>query len=82
MISATMDPRVETYSGYRADERPVRFVWQGRTFEVVEVLERWREPDYACFRVKTNDGKRYLLRQRLGGESEDEAQWLIEPGGS
>lgn len=56
---------VETYSGYKADERPVRFVWNGRRFEVTRILDRWREPDQMCFRVLADDGNVYTLRQHV-----------------
>ena len=46
-----MDLRVETYSGYKADERPVRFEWKGRKLEVTQVLDRWYGPDYSYFRM-------------------------------
>jgi Family of unknown function (DUF6504) len=32
---------VECYAGAKADETPRRFIWQGRTVEVGEVLDRW-----------------------------------------
>ena len=44
---AIMDLRVETYSGYRADERPVRFESKGRKLEVTRLLDRWYGPDYS-----------------------------------
>jgi hypothetical protein len=33
--------QVETYSGYKADERPVRVTIDGRAQEVAEVEDRW-----------------------------------------
>lgn len=52
---------VEGYSGYRADERPVRFVLSGRAYEVVEVEDRWYSPQATYFRVLASDGNRYVL---------------------
>jgi hypothetical protein len=52
---------VESYSGYRADERPVRFVMNGSTYEVIEVEDRWYSPRAMCFRVVASDGNRYVL---------------------
>jgi hypothetical protein len=52
---------VESYSGYRADERPVRFVMSGRSYEVVEVEDRWYSPQGTYFRVGASDGNRYVL---------------------
>ena len=53
---------VETYSGYRADERPTRFVCEGRIIDVQKILQQWREPDADCFRVLGDDGQLYRLR--------------------
>ncbi len=52
---------VECYSGYRADERPVRFVISGRTYEVIDVEDRWYSPRATYFRVVASDGNRYVL---------------------
>ena len=50
-----IDLRVETYSGYKADERPVRFELKGRKLEVTQVLDRWYGPDYSYFRIVADD---------------------------
>ena len=52
---------MECYSGYRADERPVRFVMSGRGYEVIEVEDRWYSPRATYFRVVASDGSRYVL---------------------
>lgn len=57
--------KVECYAGYKAEERPLRFSSQApgaRTFEVKEVLDRWYGPEYQCFKVRADDGNRYILR--------------------
>ena len=33
--------QVECYAGTKADETPRRFVWEGQTIEVGDVLDRW-----------------------------------------
>jgi hypothetical protein len=53
---------VECYSGYRADERPLRFSLRGRAFEVVAVDDRWYSPEAIYFRVRAQDGNFYVLR--------------------
>ena len=58
--------RVECYSGYRADERPLRFVICGREFEVAEVEDRWYSPGAIYFRVRATDGNFYVLRHEEG----------------
>ncbi|HKW61750.1 MAG TPA: hypothetical protein VJN89_04325 [Candidatus Acidoferrum sp.] len=54
--------RVETYSGFKADERPLRLHLNGRTLEVAAVEDRWYSPGETYFRVLTADGDRYVLR--------------------
>ena len=54
--------RVETYSGYKADERPLRFYLGERALEVIAVEDRWYSPGETYFRVLTSDGDRYVLR--------------------
>lgn len=55
--------RVETYSGYKADERPLRFHMGGSVYEVESVDDQWYSPDASWFRVKANDGNTYILRR-------------------
>lgn len=52
---------VECYSGYKADERPVSFISDGKKFMVERIIKQWRSPDYDYFNVLANDGKGYLL---------------------
>ncbi len=70
--------KVETYSGFKADERPLRFTVEtprrgvspganvaaspARIYEVKEVLDQWYGPDYQCFKVLADDGNLYILR--------------------
>ncbi len=59
---------VETYSGYKADERPVRFHLEGRRIGVREILDRWYGEDHAYFKLIGEDGTLYIIRQdRLAG---------------
>jgi hypothetical protein len=60
---------VECYSGYKANERPVAFTYQGERREVAEIIDRWYEggldptrPAIDYFKVKTTDGQVFLLR--------------------
>jgi hypothetical protein len=61
-----IDIRVECHAGYRADERPLRFVLRGRLFEVSEVEDRWYSPGATYFRVRAEDGNFYVLRHDEG----------------
>jgi len=60
---------VECYSGYKVNERPVAFIYQGERREVAEIIDRWYEgglepdrPAIDYFKVKTTDGQVFLLR--------------------
>jgi hypothetical protein len=53
--------RVECYAGCRADERPLRFVLRGRSFEVTDIEDRWYSPGAIYFRVQADDGNFYVL---------------------
>ncbi len=67
-----MELQVECYSGYRADERPLRFAFPGKAnapkHEVKEVLDQWYGVGYQCFKVRADDGNIYILRHQ---DSED-----------
>jgi hypothetical protein len=54
--------RVECYAGHRGEETPRRFFLGARRIEVSEVLDRWLAPDHRYFRVRGDDGGRYILR--------------------
>ena len=54
--------RVECYSGYKAEERPVRILFEKHTLEIVEVEDRWYSPGATYFRVLAESGDRYVLR--------------------
>jgi hypothetical protein len=59
-----MKLEVECYSGYAADERPVRFRLDGKQYLVDDIVDRWYEPDSTYFRLRADDGNFYILRQR------------------
>ncbi len=61
--------RVECYSGYKINERPVAFSYEGRRREVSEILDRWYEggpdpgrPEINYFKVRTSEGRDFILR--------------------
>ena len=58
--------RVECYSGHKAEERPVRLLFEGRTLEIAVVEYRWYSPGATYFRVLAEDGDRYVLRHDDG----------------
>jgi len=69
--------QVECYSGYKADERPLRFSIgddrRGQVFEVKEVLDQWYGVNYECFKVLADDGNIYILRHE---QAED--NWVLD----
>ena len=68
-----MQISVESYSGFKADERPLRFVLNGREYEVKEVDDRWYSPEAIYFRVVASDGNRYVLRHDEAADA-----WSLE----
>ncbi|NWF84883.1 MAG: hypothetical protein HXY18_13760 [Bryobacteraceae bacterium] len=70
-----MKVEVECYSGYKLDERPLRFSLKGRVFEVLEVLDRWYGPRDIYFKVRATGGGAYILRRN---EARGEVEWTLE----
>ena len=66
--------RVECYSGYKAQERPVRFQLDGHDHIVEDVLDQWYSPDATYFKVRSDDGT-YVLRHSM---SPQEDAWTLE----
>lgn len=54
--------KVETYSGYKADERPVSFAIRERVHTVTEVLDRWYGEGHDYFKVRADDDFIYIIR--------------------
>lgn len=65
---------VECRSDSEYAERPLSLIWEGRRYEIAEILARWRGPGEKGFRVKTTDGQAFELTYR---EIADE--WQIQP---
>lgn len=60
--------QVECRSGYKINEYPVAFIFQGRRWNVSEITDRWYEggmeserPVIDYFRIKTAEGKVFIL---------------------
>jgi hypothetical protein len=56
-----MDLRVESYSGRKLDERPLRFRLGDRQYRVEEVLDQWYGPEATYFKLRADDGNIYIL---------------------
>ncbi len=54
--------RVECYSGYKADERPMRLHLTDGAREIVAIEDRWYSPGATFFRVVVEGGDVYVLR--------------------
>ena len=57
-----MDIRVSCYAGCRGEEAPRRFWLGDRAIEVLTVEDRWLAPEHRYFKIKGDDGARYILR--------------------
>jgi hypothetical protein len=57
----TLSDLVETYSGHRLHDRPLRFRLAGSWHTVVHILARWQEPELLGFTVLAEDGRKYSL---------------------
>ena len=66
---------VTSYSGYKANERSRDFTVDEDLYEIAVVEDRWYEPAAMYFRVRTTEGKRFILRYT---ESDDE--WTLQSG--
>src|SRR6478609_3061507 len=58
----TMQVQVEHRTNHLGLEVPVRFRFDGREVEIVEIVDQWYGPDYCYFKIKDNDGNLYILR--------------------
>jgi hypothetical protein len=63
---------VDCYSGYKADERPMKLHLAGRALEIVVVEDRWYSPGATFFRVVVEGGDRYVLRH-----TEAQDVWIL-----
>jgi hypothetical protein len=65
---------VECLSDLEYADRPLSLIWQGRRYEIAEILARWRGPAEKGFRVKTMDGFAFELTYQ---EISDD--WHVQP---
>jgi hypothetical protein len=65
--------QVESYAGYRAEERPLSLRLEQEVLEIAEVEDRWYSPGETYFRVVVANGDHYVLRHM---EAQD--VWSIE----
>ena len=53
---------VECYAGYKAEQEPRVLVFGDTRRRVIEIVDRWHDPDASYFKVNAEDGHSYLLR--------------------
>jgi hypothetical protein len=66
---------VNAYSGYKATERPRKFVLDEVVYEIDAVLDQWYEPSATYFKVQSTERKTYLLRY-----DEETDEWTLQSG--
>lgn len=66
--------KVVAYSGYKANERPLRLTIDNKELEVEQIMDRWSGEDHDFFKCLANNGKVYLVKwDRIRD------QWLLLP---
>jgi hypothetical protein len=68
-----MKLQVESYSGVKANERPIKFTLDERIVFVESIDEQWYGPTAMYFRIHADDGNTYVIAHH---ESTDE--WTLE----
>jgi len=64
--------KVESYSGYKADEHPLSFIWESRKFEIKEISDRWYQNDPSVdwliinyFKVRTTTDMECIIKHDI-----------------
>jgi hypothetical protein len=73
-----MKIKVNSYSGYRADERPMTIFIEGKAFDVKEIKQHFIREGFdgqrlEVFKVKINDGSIYTISHNLVND-----EWFLE----
>lgn len=60
---------IDCHSGYKVNESPMSFTYQGHDQDIIEIHDRWYEgnidptrPEVSYFKVKTTEGRIFILR--------------------
>jgi hypothetical protein len=75
-----MKVRVHCYSGFKADERPVRFQVGERIHQVQDVLDRWYGVDHDYFKVRVAGGDTYILCHQRNDDEWELIQYIAGQG--
>jgi hypothetical protein len=68
-----MKIKVEGYSGFKLNERPVRFHLDGNEYAIENVLDQWYGPEATYFKVRAGDGNDYILKYHAQSD-----EWSLE----
>ena len=71
-IKMTAGVKVECYSGYKANQRPLTFSLGKKNMKVKAIMDQWYGPDHSYFKVLAEDANIYILRY-----SEIDDQWQL-----
>jgi hypothetical protein len=63
-----MRVEMQTYSGFKADERPTGFRLNGRCYQIEEICDQWLGPDSSYFKVRANDQNLYIFEHRMASD--------------
>src|SRR5439155_25365838 len=66
---------VDAYAGYKANERPRQCELDDELYEIAAVEDQWYSPEAMFFKVRTTNGKRYILRY-----DERADKWTLQSG--
>ena len=72
------DIQVSTYSGYKADERPCKFIFKGKTHTIKEIINQTYEEipgkwSRRIYDIKTDEGLTFKLFY-----DENQDRWFLE----
>jgi len=56
--------KVNAYSGYKANEKPLSFIMDEVKIEVLEIIDRWYGVESDYFKLLGSDGLVYILKWR------------------
>ena len=70
-----MKVEVQSYSGYKACERPLGFVLNGRSYRVEELCDQWLGPESSYFKVRADDQNLYIFEYKPASDEWDLASF-------
>jgi hypothetical protein len=65
----TMRVEVQSYSGFKANERPLQFCLNGRSYQVVQLCDQWLGPESSYFKVLADDRNFYIFEYKPASDA-------------